>query len=267
MLNIRRLRAAFRLPALLLCVVWAIGSGAPAQAGFFERLLGGRLGSVQEGEYAAGEKIRFQIQRDGKNYLLRFDGDPEVFVLSSDHTSMGGRTLRYDSGEMALRVTGWGALTLYTDSEPDGLPAVRVSDAPVLSLSTMSLQDVQFIAAQAAAKFEHDRHLRLFFIVDWSVLETDANLRATASEAMQNVAKALDRFVTDARARKLVGTRLRRVTLATGTRSGLRLEAKTLVVTFNPEQGYSGCASSRAIWRDLPSVLNIAKKTSVSASR
>src|SRR5262249_23534250 len=82
----------------------AVAAAAPAHAGFFERLLGGRLASVQDGQYVAGDKIRFQIQRDGKNYLMRFDGDPEVFVLSSDHTSLGGRMLKYDSGETALRV-------------------------------------------------------------------------------------------------------------------------------------------------------------------
>ncbi len=222
---------------------------------------------MEDGEYLAGDKIRFQIQRDGKNFLLKFDGDPEVFVLSSDHTSLGGRMLKYDSGETALRVAGWGALTLYTDSEPNGLPAVHVADAPPLSPTPMSVKDVQFIAHQQAEKFQHERHLRVVFIVDWSVLETDANLRATASEAMENAAHGLDHFIQDTRARKMVGTRLRRVTLATGTKPSLKLQQKTLIVTFNPERGYSGCFSSRAVAHELTELLSEPKKASLAASR
>jgi hypothetical protein len=265
----KRTRGAMRAQffSRLIVVGLVLGAAAPAHAGFFERLLGGRLASVEDGEYLAGDKVRFQLQRDGNNFLLRYDGDPEVFVLSSDHTSLGARLLRYDSGETAMRVAGWGALTLYTDWQPNGLPAERVGDAPPLSPSQMSLQDVQFIAAQAAEKFRHERHIRIVFIVDWSVLETNATLRAVASAAMENAAQGLDRFVQEEHARKLVASHVRRVTLATGTKPGLRLQDRTLIVTFNPEQGYSGCASSRAIVHELAGVLSEPKKASLAASR
>src|SRR3954471_12691469 len=140
-----------------------------AHAGFFERLLNGRLGTVQDGLYLAGDQITFQIQRTGKIYLLRFGTDPETFVLSSDHTSLGGRMLKYDSGEIAIRVSGWGALTLYTDAQPNGLPAVRTGDAPAIGPSAVSVKDVQFIAAQEAERLKQQRRLRIAFVVDWSV--------------------------------------------------------------------------------------------------
>jgi hypothetical protein len=251
-----RAYSQFLVPVLAFAVMFA----SPARAGFFERLLGDRLASVEDGSYLAGDKVRFDIMRDGKTFLLRFDGDPETFVLSSDHTSMGARLLKYDSGETAIRVAGWGALTLYTDWQPNGLPAVRTGDAPPFTPRPVSLQDVQFNAAQEAARFAEVQHLRILFLVDWSVLETSGALRATASEALENAARGLEQFVGNKDGRKMVAKRIRRVTLATGHRPTLHLQDKTLIVTFNPEQGYSGCLSSRAIVRGLWPILTVDKK-------
>ncbi|HEX3651597.1 MAG TPA: DUF4908 domain-containing protein [Rhizomicrobium sp.] len=251
-----RAYSQFVVSALAFAVIFA----APAQAGFFERLLGDRLASVEDGSYIAGDKIKFGIVRAGKNFLVRFDGDPETFVLSSDRTSMGARLLRYDTGETAIRVAGWGALTLYTNWQPNGLPAVRTGDVPPFAPAPVSLQDVQFIAAQDAARFATTYHLRIVFLVDWSVLETSGTLRATASAALENAARGLDQFVINKDGRKLVAKRIRRITLATGRRPLLQLQDRTLIVTFNPEEGYAGCASSRAIARELWPVLTAEKK-------
>lgn len=228
---------------------------ASAQGGFLQRLFSGRLGSVADGSYVAGDRVRFEIEHAGKRYLLHFEGDPEIFVLTADRTSLGARVLRYDSGETAIRVAGWGALTLYTDWQPNGLPAERVGDAPSLAPAPLSLQDVQFAAAQAAEHLRTAYRLKLPVVVDWSVLETSAELRATATNALENAARGIERLVLNRDARKLVARRVSLVTLATGRQPGLRLEGKTIVVTFNPEQGYSGCASSRAIARAIAALL------------
>jgi hypothetical protein len=246
-----RTYSQFLVPALAFAVTFA----TPVRAGFFERLLGDRLASVEDGSYSAGDKVRFGIVRAGKNFLLRFDGDPETFVLSSDHTSMGARLLRYDTGETAIRVAGWGALTLYTDWQPNGLPAVRTGDVPPFAPAPVSLQDVQFTAAQEASHFAKAYHLPIVFLVDWSVLETSGTLRATASAALENASRGLEQFILNKDGRKLASKRIRRVTLATGHRPLLQLQDRTLIVTFNPEEGYAGCASSRAIVRELWPVL------------
>jgi hypothetical protein len=247
---------AARPLSLIAAAALALLCASPASSGpsFFERLLGGRLGAVQEGSYAAGDKIHFQLERTGHDFLLRFDTDPETFVLYADRTSMGGRVLRYDSGETAIRVAGWGALTLYTDARPNGLPAVRSGDTPAFAVEPVSVQNVQFVAAQQAARLNKIRHLHIAFVVDWSVLETNSDLCAAASNALENAARGIERFAHDARSRKELTTHVRTVTLATGRRPALTLQDKTLIVTFNPERGYAGSASSRAIARALPIV-------------
>jgi hypothetical protein len=234
----------------------AISAAAPsAHAGLFQRIFGERIAPVEDGAYIAADKIKFALQRAGKNFLLRFEGDPETYVLHADHTSLGGRMLKYDSGETALKVAGWGGLTLYTDWQPNGLPAVRTGDAAPFAPSSVTLKDVQFLAAQDAQRLAHERHLRMPFVVNWSVLETDGALRATASDAIENTARGIERFGRDRGTRKMLTSRVHRVTFATGTHPSLNLQNKILIVTFNPEAGYLGCASSRAVARQLGSLL------------
>lgn len=245
----RPLFASFAMAFALFCT-----EPASARPGFFERLLSGRLASVEDGSYVAGDKIHFQLERAGHDFLLRFDNDPETFVLYADRTSMGGRVLKYDSGETAIRVANWGALTLYTDAQPNGLPAMRSGDAPSLSATPVSVQNVQFQAAQEAARLGHVRHLHIAFVVDWSVLETNSGLCAAANNALENAARGIERYARDSRSRKELTSHVRTVTLATGRKPTLTLQDKTLIVTFNPEQPYSGSASSRAIARALPIV-------------
>ncbi|HEY1962155.1 MAG TPA: DUF4908 domain-containing protein [Rhizomicrobium sp.] len=235
----------------------ALCSAVPStQAGLLQRIFGERIAPVEDGNYIAGDKIKFVLRRSDKNYLLRFDGDPETYVLHADHTSLGGRMLKYDSGETALKVAGWGGLTLYTDFAPNGSPAVRIGDAAPFAPSPVTLKDVQFLAAQDAQRLAHERHLRLPFVVNWSVLETDGALRATASEAIENTARGIERFVRDRQMRQMLMSRVHRVTFATGTRPMLGLQNKALIVTFNPERGYLGCHSSRAVARQLGTLLS-----------
>ena len=67
-----------------------------------------RIGEVKPGAYLAGDSVHFALVSDGDNFLLRFDNNPEVFVLYTGHASLGGRILKYDSGETVLQVAGWG---------------------------------------------------------------------------------------------------------------------------------------------------------------
>jgi hypothetical protein len=244
---------------LLACCALCIAAPS-VEAGLFQRIFGERVTPVQDGAYIAADKIKFALQRARKDYLLRFEGDPETYVLHADHTSLGGRMLKYDSGETALKVAGWGGLTLYTDFEPNGLPAVRTGDATPFAPSPVTLKDVQFLAAQDAQRLAHERHLRIPFVVNWSVLETDGALRATASEAIENTTRGIERFVRDKQTRRMLTARVHRVTFATGTHAMLNLQEKALIVTFNPERGYFGCASSRAVSRQLGTLLDGTKE-------
>ena len=222
-----------------------------AQDSLEDRLSAWRLGAVDAGTYLAGDAVKFSITPAGDAFLLRFDGNPEVFVLYSAHASMGGRELKYDSGETALQVAGWGGMTLYTDSAPNGLPTARTGDAVPPSLPNVSLSDIQNAANDEAEHLAYTRGLRLAFNADWGALAANSVMRAFAFDTLENAVRGLDRFSLSAAGREALTHRVDTVTLAANNKPTLALNAKTLVVTFNPSRGYEGRASSRAIARAL----------------
>ncbi len=231
--------------------------GAPAFAQDYGRGLQlNRLAYIQPGTYLAGESIGFSLDAQGGNYLLRFRGSPEVFVLYVDRGTMGGRVLKYDSGETAIMVSGWGGLTLYPDQAPQGLPAVRVSDSIPPSPSSMSVSDMQSAAADEAQRLAYVRRINVQFNADWNALSDNSTARSFAFDALENAARGVERITSNPQARDAFARRVSVVMIALGGRPTLGLNNRTLVVTFNPGMGYLGRASSRAIARALSSVLS-----------
>src|SRR6185437_10615297 len=120
-----------RAISILLGLTLLSASGAKAQEPadpMAARLSAERVSDVTAGNYSAGDEINFTLQPYGDKYLLRFDDSPENFVLYSDRVALGGRELKYDTGALALKISVWGGVTLYTVDAPNGLPATRTGD-------------------------------------------------------------------------------------------------------------------------------------------
>ncbi len=245
-----------RLFAALLMLTGLAGFGASyAQEG--ARLSIGRLGDLQTGSYSTSTGVSFALDRYGDKYLMRVNGDPEVYVLYVDRGVMGGQLLKYDSGAMALQIASWGALTLYVDAAPSGLPAERTGDSNPPALAQVSLAEMQKAAADERDHLSYARGLSIAFDADWGALGGDANLRALAFDAMQNVGRGIDRFTANTTARMTVAARIGAVHLATGGRPTIALVGRTLMVTFVPSKGYAGRASSHGIARALGTLFAI----------
>jgi len=227
---------------------------ARAQDSFGGRLSLERIGEVKPGAYLAGDNVRFSLVNDGDDFLLRFDNNPEVFVLYAGHASLGGRILKYDSGETVLQVAGWGGMTLYTDTAPTGLPAVRTGDATTPAPANVSLSDMQSAAEDESQHLAYMRGLRLSVSADWQALANNAAARGMAFDTMENAVRGLDRFSYSAGGREALSHRVDALMIETSGRPTLSLKTKTLIVTFNPARGYEGRASSRAIARALGAI-------------
>jgi hypothetical protein len=241
----------FALLAMLACT----GAGR-AQDSLGARLSIDRLGDIQTGAFAAGG-VRFTLDRYNDKYLLRFAGLSEIFVLYPDHGSLGGRLLRYDSGETALAVSGWGAMTIYTDTQPSGLPAERAGDSSPPALAPVTLLEMQNAADDEGEHLGYAHGLHLSFTADWAALATDAALRALAFDALQNTARGIDRFAAAAAGRLALTARMDGVRMETGGRPTITLHGRTLLVTFVPSQGFAGRASSLGIARALGQMFSV----------
>ena len=222
-----------------------------AQDSLLNRLEGDKLADVQSGAYVAGDNVKFALNWDGANFLLRFDGNPEVFVLYAARSSMGGRELKYDSGDTALQIAGWGGMTLYTDGQPGGLPAVRTGDSVAPSPPNVALGDMQSAASDEGEHLAYMRGLHLSFNADWNALASNSANRTYAFDTMENAVRGIDRFSATVPGREALAHRVDIVMIEPGGKPIVALNARTLVVAFNPSRGYEGRASSRAIARGL----------------
>lgn len=254
------LRVAIAGTCLLIgtSLVCAAGLGQSLQA----RLSSDRLGHLEPGNYQAGEKTEFELATTGSSYLLRCNGSPEVFVLTPDSAPMGGRILRYDSGETALQVSGWGGVTFYSDANPGGLPAVRTGIVPEFFLSSVTAEDIQAAADDLADAIERTHRVNLVFSVDWSSVPDTSSARARALDAMENIARGVERLGRSLRLRQILSHRISEVLVAGGGTPAVKLSGKMLLITFNPEAGYEGRASSRAIASALGTLLGTPQKQS-----
>jgi hypothetical protein len=180
-----------------------------------------------------------------------------VYVLHADRASFGGRVLKYDSGATALQVSGWGALTLYTDDQPAGLPTAREGDSTPPALQQISLADVQAAAQDDAQHLAYSHRLHVSFSADWNLLANDANARALVFDAMQNTTRGIDRFATRDDGKNAVTQKISAVKLVLGKANAIQLWGRTLGVAVDPGRGYAGRASSRAVAQSLGRLLSV----------
>jgi len=249
------MRAMSRIgTALLLCFLFA--GAARAQDQMSARLSQERVGDIEPGTYSAG-RTSFTLDRYEDKFLVRFAGDPEIYVLYPDRASLGGRVLKFDSGAVVLRVAGWGGMTLYTDGDPGGVPAERTGDSLPPSLGLISLSEMENAAEDEAEHLAYSRRVHVNFTADWNALAGDARLRALGFDALQNTARGIERFASSDKARGAFAKKIDQVRLALGTKPIMFLSGRTLNVTFNAQTGYIGRASSRGICRALGQVLSV----------
>jgi hypothetical protein len=251
---------AFRaiLTNAMLSLALLLTSGAAhAQDSISEMLSRERLGAIEPGSYLVGDSVGFVIQSVGTNFLLRFQGAPEVFVLYADRASMGGRILKYDDGETAIQVTVWGGITLYTDAKPGGLPAVRAGDAQPFALPNISLNEMQAQVSDEGQHLAYTRRLQISFTTDWSAIANNPGLRAIYYDVMENAVRGIDRFTSSAPAREAMSRRVDTVSVTPAARPTVNMAGRTLLVTFNPSAGYVGRASSRAIAHGLAKLFSV----------
>ncbi len=231
--------------ALLFGAVVVCAFATQAHAGFFDNPAAARFSDIQSGTYQAGNK-RFTLDRYQNAFLMRFAGQPEIFVLYANFGSMGGRVLQYDSGAIAIQITGWGGMTIYTDDHPEGLPTARVGDSTPPVLPAISMQQMQSAADDESAHLSYVRGLKISFFADPNTVQDNAT-RALAFDTMENAARGIDRFTANPAARNAFGQRVTAVRLKISEKPYIKITNRVLIVTFNPRTGFFGRASSRAI--------------------
>lgn len=233
-------------------LVWA--SAAPqAEAGLFDS--SPRFSDVNPGTYQAGD-AKFSLDRYQNAFLMRWAGQPEIYVLYPRYGSMGTRVLLFDSQATAIQITGWGGMTVYTDDHPEGQPTARVGDNSALVLPAVTPQQTQIAAEDDSTHLAGSRGLKLSFQVDQNTLADNA-IRTLAYDTLENAARGIERFTASPAARNAFTQRVASVRIAIDDKPYIKITDKILTVTFNPHTGFFGRASSRAIATALGKMFGI----------
>jgi len=203
-----------------------------------------------DGAYFANDDFKFTIAHKYGVTLLRFAGNDEVFVLSVERGPVGGRVLKYDTGDVALQVTGYGGVTLYTSTAPGGLPADRVGDGEPITFPVPATPALRLQAQQFADKLQQTDGVTLSFNVDWSRLDDGAS-RYLALDAMRIAARAISGICANHANQGQVAAKLHAVRVMRGERPGAFLKNGVLTVTVAPVFGLRGRLSSLAVARAI----------------
>jgi hypothetical protein len=242
------------------CVAVGVSLSALAQQALLQPPPTGRLLLTpssplpKDGTYIANDKIGFTVDHQGGQVRVRFVDNDEVFYLTSEAAPMGGRVLKYDTGAVALQVTGWGGLTLYTATAKAGLPAEFVDVSMSVDPPPVAAKDMKAFASRLAEDLSSGNDFAIGFAADWDRLAQSDTLRALICDAMRNATYALEGIAKSSK-RGLVADRLHIVRVLQGAKPGVSVQKGILAVTIAPQQGAGARPSSLAIMRALQGAL------------
>jgi len=229
--------------------------GAFAQQIAAPRLpLASSASAPRDGTYVAEDRLSFVIDHLEGQPRLRFTGSDEVFYLTSEAAPLGGRVLKYDTGAIALQVTGWGGVTLYTADAKGGLPAVYSDVVQNVDQPPVPGQGVKAFAQKFASEFASREDFAIGFAADWDQVEKSDILRNLACDTMRNATYALQALAKNGR-RNVLADRFHIVRVIQGMKAGVAVQKGILAITIAPQSGLSGRPSSLAIARALQAAL------------
>jgi hypothetical protein len=234
-------------------VVAALVLGAPALAAPFLNIspFGDNRGAPtpQVARYVAVQGSTFIFDRagSGQQALLKFDDDPEVWVLQASPAPGGGTIYKNDAGEPVLRITRVGGVTLFTSQEPEGMPVSLLGDADDLLLPTMMPMSV-LLQRATQASFRTSRvaqHLITFDVPGPSVTPSSV---ALFSDAFAVAADAIMRLGRRAEARPFLA-QLDKVQFVVGPKPDVSVKGPVMTITVVLGKGFAGRPSSDRVFK------------------
>jgi hypothetical protein len=259
MRGLKKIRTVRARLAMLMCSLFALPAAAqpqpmePPEDSMAARLSAERIAEIEPGSYSAGDQYGFSLESFGSRYLLRLDGNPEIFALAVDRVAPGGRVLKYDTGATALRVSAWGGVTLYTETAPGGLPATRTGDFIAAPRLPVSASDLQTALRDEGEHLAYTQHVTLHFAAP---VGGEAE-RTAVFDLLANIDAGIERLLANPAGRAALAKRVQTVKLAQAAKPGLSLSGRTLTVTFASSLGPAGRPSSRAISVALGKILAV----------
>jgi hypothetical protein len=196
-------------------------------------------------------RVGFILDRSGELPKLKFDGSEEILVLRWQPAAGGDRLLLRDDGEVVLRLSGLGGMTLFTPALRGGTPVAPDRQVPPLVPSAPSIGLVRDIAGRIMMQLRAETGKEILFEANWNAVAGDPGARGILFDAIRNAGTALFEVSRSGPGRTAVAGYLNRVRFVHARAPGIFFQGDMLVVNYSVEQGLAGRPSSFAIQRQL----------------
>lgn len=194
---------------------------------------------------------RFVLDRSGGDTKVQFEGSNEVLVLKEEPASLGERLLKLDSGEVLLKITTWGGLTLYTPSEKQGVPVDRAGSAQPISIEDRPISDLQHEVSSLEQSLSGSLGANITVVVDWGALPDSPHVRAALFDTIAQTRAALGDYASDEYGRAALAQKLKSLRFEYAGMASSEFTDGTWIVRFAPDQGLSGRLTSQALRTSL----------------
>ena len=185
--------------------------------------------------------LRFILDRSQPRVvLLRFEGDAEIWALTSHWGPRGDEFLRNDVGDVMVRITSLGGVTLYGPLGDNGGPAARTGKARTLSAPSGGESTLQLTVERAISWFSRFGHRSI------RVEAAGGLAPPLVYEALQRTAQGMSRAPRGFFGQPQRRIKLIRVERALG-RPTANWERGTLTIGVVSGAGYAGRPSSAAV--------------------
>ena len=222
---------------------------AAAPLSLREALMGQHLGERSDapviGRYETDEGGAFVLDRSTGKPLLKFDDNPEIWVLQPAPGPRGDTIYRNDLGEPMLRATRLGGMTVFTQKRPDGSAAALDGASSPLRVATLSLPGLFTRFYQASVRASRAAQHQVGF-------ETREDAEPATAPYLADAALVASEALADLAAQpagKSLLAHISDVVIAQGPRPSAALQKGVLTITIVPSQGVAGRPSSRRIER------------------
>lgn len=243
-----RFPAAAAIVAATLTLLVAAAPALAQDASLKDFLFGDRRGEGQRqasappvARYVSETGEGFILDRSSERTLLRFENSPEIWVLQPQIGPRGDVIYKNDIGQVLLRATRVGGLTLYGGKRPAGVSAALAGASPPIRLRFIGPVELWRILLAASVRTSRLARHRISF-------ESEA---APASSTLIADAAVLTVMAIERLAQRPDGpamtAKIQRVVIAEGRRPEAVLRAGTLLVVITPSLGIAGRPSSERI--------------------
>ena len=196
-------------------------------------------------------RVGFILDRTGELPKLKFDGSEEILILRWQPAAGGDRLLVRDDGEVVLRISGLGGMTLFTAEMRGGTPVAPDRPAQPLLPAPPAIALIRDIAGRIMMQLRAETGKEIIFEANWNAVAADPNARGILFDAIRNAGTALFGLARSGPGRVALTNYLKRVRFVHSRESGIVLQGDMLIVNFSVGQGLAGRPSSYAIQRQL----------------